>query len=291
MKWQEVQPVTRTLNCGHRQLNFQRPKVMGILNITPDSFSDGGRFYRRGLDLGHVTETAVAMIEAGADLLDIGGESTRPGAEPVSGDEECRRVAPALERLLDLDVIVSVDTRKPQVARMAIRAGAHLINDVTGMTNPEMLEAVADSKVAVCLMHMQGDPGTMQEDPRYSDVVCEVRDFLALQSERCLSAGIGLDRLVLDPGFGFGKNIDHNLALLRDLPELRVHGLPLLVGLSRKRMIGSITDRGVADRKMGSVAAAMLAAQRGADILRVHDVGATMDALKMLAAVESSDLV
>ena len=181
------------------------------------------------VDLGHVTETAVAMIEAGADLLDIGGESTRPGAEPVSGDEECRRVAPALERLLDLDVIVSIDTRKPQVARMAIQAGAHLINDVTGMTNPEMLEAVADSKVAVCLMHMQGDPGTMQEDPRYSDVVCEVRDFLALQSERCLSAGIGLDRLVLDPGFGFGKNIDHNLALLRDLPELRVRGLPLLV--------------------------------------------------------------
>ncbi len=262
---------------------------MGILNITPDSFSDGGRLYRRGVDLGQVTEAAIAMIEAGADLLDIGGESTRPGADPVSDDEECRRVMPALERLLDLDVIVSIDTRKPRVARMAIQAGVHLVNDVTGMTNPQMLEAVADSKVAICIMHMQGEPGTMQVDPRYDDVVSEVRGFLARQSERCLGAGIGPDRLVVDPGFGFGKNIDHNLALLRGLQEVRVHGLPLLVGLSRKRMIGSITDRAVADRGIGSVAAAMLAAQRGADILRVHDVGATMDALKMLAAVESPD--
>ncbi len=282
--------MTRTLNCAHRPLDLRRPRIMGILNITPDSFSDGGHLYRRGVDLGQVTEAAIAMIEAGADLLDIGGESTRPGADPVSDDEECRRVMPALERLLDLDVIVSVDTRKPHVARMAIQAGVHLVNDVTGMTNPEMLEAVADSKVAICIMHMQGEPGTMQVDPRYDDVVSEVRGFLARQSERCLGAGIGPDRLVLDPGFGFGKNIDHNLALLRGLQEVRVHGLPLLVGLSRKRMIGSITDRAVADREIGSVVAAMLAAQRGADILRVHDVGATIDALKMLAAVESPGL-
>ncbi len=283
--------MTRTLNCARRPLDLQRPRVMGILNITPDSFSDGGWLYRQGVDLGRVTEVACAMIEAGADLLDIGGESTRPGAEPVSYSEECRRVIPALERLLELDVIVSIDTRKPAVAKMAIQAGVHLVNDVSGMTNPDMIETVADSDVAVCVMHMQGEPGTMQADPRYDDVVCDIRGFLARQVDRCLRAGIGLDRLVLDPGFGFGKNIDHNLALLRNLSEVKVHDLPLLVGLSRKRMIGTLTGRGMEDRMVGSVAAAMLAVQRGADILRVHDVGATIDALKVLAAVDTPRLM
>jgi dihydropteroate synthase len=231
------------------------------------------------------------MIEAGADLLDIGGESTRPGAEPVSYSEECRRVMPVLERLLELDVIVSIDTRKPAVARMAIQAGVHLVNDVTGMTNPDMIETVADSDVAVCVMHMQGEPGTMQADPRYDDVVRDIRGFLARQVDRCLKAGIEQDRLVLDPGFGFGKNIDHNLGLLRNLSEVKVHDLPLLVGLSRKRMIGTITGRGMEDRMVGSVTAAMLAVQRGADILRVHDVGATVDALKVLAAVDTPSLM
>ena len=283
--------MTRTLNCARRPLDLQRPRVMGILNITPDSFSDGGRLYRQGVDLGRVTDVACAMIEAGADLLDIGGESTRPGAEPVSYSEECRRVMPVLERLLELDAIVSIDTRKPAVAKMAIQAGVHLVNDVTGMTNPDMIDTVADSDVAVCVMHMQGEPGTMQADPRYDDVVCDIRGFLARQMERCLKAGIGQDRLVLDPGFGFGKNIDHNLALLRNLSEVKVHDLPLLVGLSRKRMIGTITGRGMEDRMVGSVAAAMLAVQRGADILRVHDVGATVDALKVLAAVDTPSLM
>jgi len=283
--------VTRTLNCARRPLDLQRPRVMGILNITPDSFSDGGRLYRQGVDLGRVTDVACAMIEAGADLLDIGGESTRPGAEPVSYSEECRRVMPVLERLVELDAIVSIDTRKPAVAKMAIQAGVHLVNDVTGMTNPDMIDTVADSDVAVCVMHMQGEPGTMQADPRYDDVICDIRGFLARQMERCLKAGIGQDRLVLDPGFGFGKTIDHNLALLRNLSEVKVHDLPLLVGLSRKRMIGTITGRGMQDRMVGSVAAALLAVQRGADILRVHDVGATVDALKVLAAVDTPSLM
>ena len=283
--------MTRILNCARRPLDLRRPRVMGILNITPDSFSDGGRLYRQGVDLGRVTEVACAMIEAGADLLDIGGESTRPGAEPVSYSEECRRVMPVLERLLELDVIVSIDTRKPAVAKMAIQAGVHLVNDVTGMTNPDMIEIVADSDVAVCVMHMQGEPGTMQADPRYDDVVCDIRGFLARQVDRCLKAGIEQDRLVLDPGFGFGKNIDHNLALLRNLSEVKVRNLPLLVGLSRKRMIGTITGRGMEDRMVGSVAAAMLAVQRGADILRVHDVGATIDALKVLGAVDTPSLM
>lgn len=283
--------MTRTLNCARRPLDLQRPRVMGILNITPDSFSDGGRLYRQGVDLGRVTDVACAMIEAGADLLDIGGESTRPGAEPVSYSEECRRVMPVLERLVELDAIVSIDTRKPAVAKMAIQAGVHLVNDVTGMTNPDMIDTVADSDVAVCVMHMQGEPGTMQADPRYDDVICDIRGFLARQMERCLKAGIGQDRLVLDPGFGFGKTIDHNLALLRNLSEVKVHDLPLLVGLSRKRMIGTITGRGMQDRMVGSVAAALLAVQRGADILRVHDVGATVDALKVLAAVDTPSLM
>ncbi len=277
----------RKLTCGGRVLDLQRTRVMGILNLTPDSFSDGGRLYPGRVDLGRVTDLAQRMLEAGADLLDVGGESTRPGAAPVSEVEECRRVMPVIERLLDLDTIVSVDTCKPGVARLAVNAGVHVVNDVTGMTNPAMVEVLASSEAAVCIMHMRGEPRTMQVDPRYDDVVAEVRAFLARQAAQCQRAGIGAGRLILDPGFGFGKRLAHNLALLRSLAALRVDGLPLLVGLSRKSMLGQITGRGVDARLNGSVAAALIAAQRGADILRVHDVAATVDALKVLEAVES----
>lgn len=278
----------RTLRCADRMLLLDRPRVMGILNVTPDSFSDGGRLYRQRPDLPLIMDTARAMLDAGADLLDVGGESSRPGAAPVAEREECRRVIPVIERLQDLGTIISIDTCKPGVARLALVAGAHLVNDVTGMRNPEMVSALADSTAAVCIMHMRGEPRTMQDDPSYEDVVAEVREFLASRVAVCESAGIAADRLVLDPGFGFGKRLSHNLALLRDLAALKVVDLPLLVGLSRKNMIGRITGREVDERLGGSVAAALLAAQRGADILRVHDVAATVDALKLLTAVEAS---
>jgi len=279
----------RMLRCADRTLTFERPRVMGILNITPDSFSDGGNLFRHRPDLGLIVDTAAAMIEAGADILDVGGESTRPGAEPVSEDEECRRVMPVIERLRGLDTILSVDTCKPGVARRALQAGVHLVNDVTGLRSAAMRDAVAGSDAAVCIMHMRGEPRTMQDDPRYADVVADVRDYLVRQVELCRAAGIGDERIVLDPGFGFGKRLDHNLTLLRELRQLTVPGLPLLVGLSRKSMIGRLTGRDLDGRVCGSVAAALLAVQRGADIVRVHDVGPTVDALKVLAAVEGPE--
>jgi dihydropteroate synthase len=275
------------LRCADRDLVLDRPRVMGILNVTPDSFSDGGRFYDRGPELSLIIDTARAMLEAGADILDVGGESTRPGAEPVPEDEECRRVMPVIERLHELGTIISVDTCKPGVARRAVRAGAHLVNDVTGMRNPEMVAAAAEGSAAICIMHMRGEPRTMQLDPRYDDVVAEIRDYLAERVAVCRAAGICRERMLLDPGFGFGKRLEHNLALLRRLEEVRVDDLPLLAGLSRKSMIGLITGRAVDERLGGSVAAALLAAQRGADILRVHDVAATVDALKVLEAMQA----
>ncbi|MEZ5559671.1 MAG: dihydropteroate synthase [Pseudomonadales bacterium] len=262
---------------------------MGVLNVTPDSFSDGGRFRAAagsgGVDLAQVVDVALEMIAAGADVLDVGGESTRPGAEPVSALEECRRVIPVIERLRQLDIMVSVDTRKAEVARQAVAAGAHLVNDVSGVRDDGMLAVLAACDAGLCIMHMQGEPGTMQDNPRYRDVVAEVRAFLAQQVVRCRAAGIGADRLLLDPGFGFGKTLAHNLALLRDLEAVRVDGLPLLAGLSRKRMIGAITGRATGDRVVGSAVAALLAVQHGADVVRVHDVPATADALKMQAAL------
>lgn len=269
------------LRCGRFRLDLAHPAVMGILNVTPDSFSDGARYRAPRAAVDH----GLRMVAEGADLIDVGGESTRPGASPVELDEELRRVVPVVEALADVvDVPISVDTSKPEVMTAAIAAGASMINDVRAFAEPGALEAVAD--VALCVMHMQGTPATMQVAPHYRDVVAEVAEFLRRRLDACAAAGIGGDRVVVDPGFGFGKNLAHNLALLRGLPELAGLGAPLLVGLSRKGMIGELTGRAVGERTPGSVAAAVLAAQRGAAILRVHDVAATRDALEVLVAVE-----
>lgn len=263
---------------------------MGVINVTPDSFSDGGRFQGGAgrIDLERLMDAARAQLAAGAVILDVGGESTRPGAAPVPADQELRRVMPVLERLLELDAVISLDTRKAEVAAVALEAGVHLINDVGGGQDPKMRERVAESGAAFCIMHMQGQPRTMQQAPHYQDVVGEVRAFLAAQRARCREAGIADGRLLLDPGFGFGKSLAHNLALLRGLEDLRVDGLPILAGLSRKGMIGTITGRPLEQRAAGSAAAALLAVQRGADVVRVHDVPETADALAMLAAVRGA---
>jgi dihydropteroate synthase len=259
---------------------------MGVVNVTPDSFSDGGRFR----DPGHAITAACAMVAEGAAIIDIGGESTRPGAPAVPLAEERARVMPVLTALVaELDVPISVDTSKPQLMAEAIGAGAGMINDVRALQSEAALAAAASGSAAICLMHMQGEPRTMQQDPRYADVVAEVGAFLAARAAACVAAGIPAERLVLDPGFGFGKTLGHNLALLRDLERLRWHDLPILVGLSRKRMLGELTGRAVKERMAGSVSLALLAAERGANIVRVHDVGATRDALRILQAVQNSE--
>ncbi len=276
------------LKTGARTLNLERTRIMGVLNLTPDSFSDGGRFLTgKRVDVGRVRTEAERMLAAGADILDIGGESTRPGALAVSEADELERVIPVLETLLELDSIISVDTRKPAVARAAVAAGCHLINDVSGLTCSAMLDVLSESEAGVCIMHMQGQPGDMQVNPTYSDVVTQVRDFLVERLECARAAGIADERICLDPGFGFGKTLAHNLALLAALGELRIDGLPLLVGLSRKRMIGALTGAGVDERMPGSIAAAVLAAERGANIVRVHDVAETAQALKILEALRT----
>jgi dihydropteroate synthase len=255
---------------------------MGVLNVTPDSFSDGGRFFDPALALEH----ARRMLAEGADILDIGGESSRPGAAPVGADEELRRVMPVLERLADLQVPVSVDTSKPEVMRAVIAAGAAMVNDIYALRAPGALEAVAGSEVAVCLMHIQGEPRTMQEDPHYRDVVAEVGAFLEGRAKAAEAAGIGHARIVLDPGFGFGKTPQHNLDLIRALPRLRALGYPLLAGLSRKSLFGRIVGRAAAERVHASASGALLAVQRGAAIVRVHDVAATRDSLLVLRAID-----
>ncbi|MFV2089504.1 MAG: dihydropteroate synthase [Pseudomonadales bacterium] len=276
----------RYLRCGGRTLTLDRTRVMGVLNVTPDSFSDGGQFHNNGfLDLGAVRARAETMVRAGAAVLDIGGESTRPGARPVGADEELDRVMPVVESLLDLDTLLCVDTSKAVVAEAVLSAGCHLINDISGLNDKKMLSVVAETDAGLCLMHMQGNPATMQEKPTYIDVVREVHDFLESCVNACRDHGLDDRRLITDPGFGFGKALPHNLELLRRLESTRVANLPILAGLSRKRMIGSLTDRSVDHRAAGSLAAALLAAERGADIVRVHDVGATVDALKVLEAV------
>ena len=278
--------VERCLRCANKRLSLDRTCVMGVLNITPDSFSDGGRFCSAGqIDIGAVRTQAYAMLLAGAAIIDVGGESTRPGARPVTATEELRRVMPVVEALLELDAIVSVDTSKAEVARVALAAGCQFINDVSAFGDEEMLAVLAESDAAVCIMHMQGSPGTMQENPHYDDVVKDVRRALTQRVYAARAAGIADERLCIDPGFGFGKTLEHNLALLRALPEIRVDDLPVLVGLSRKGMIGTLTDRPVGERVAGSVAAAVLAAERGADIVRVHDVVETVDGLKILEAM------
>ena len=261
------------------------PLVMGVLNRTPDSFSDGGAYTDFAAALAH----ARGMLEEGADILDLGGESTRPGAAPVPADEEIKRVIPLLERLAgELGARVSVDTSKPGVMRAAIKAGAVMINDVCALRQPGALDAVAGSAVAVCLMHMQGEPRTMQQAPHYTDVTAEVGEFLLERAAACIAAGVARERIVLDPGFGFGKTLEHNLTLLRRLPELVQHGYPLLVGLSRKSMLGTLLGGKPADQRLHiSVAAAVTAALNGASILRVHDVGPTVDALKLISAMRS----
>jgi len=270
------------LQCGKFKLPLERPLIMGVVNVTPDSFSDGGLY----IDPTRAVARARALIGEGADILDIGGESTRPGAAPVSLEEERRRVLPVLEQLAAGNVPVSVDTRKPALMREVIAAGAAMVNDVTALSAPGALEAVAKSPAAVCLMHMQGEPGTMQTNPSYRDVVREVRDYLAARVAAAEAVGIARERIVVDPGFGFGKTLEHNLLLLRALGEFRLLGVALLAGLSHKAMLGKLTGREPHERVHASVAAALLAVQNGAHIVRVHDVAATRDALAVWNAVQ-----
>jgi len=277
-------PPHAVLKLGRFSLALDRPLIMGVVNVTPDSFSDGGRF----LDPAQALEHANRLIAEGADILDIGGESSRPGAAPVSVEEELRRVMPVLEKLGGLAVPVSVDTSKPEVMRRSIAAGASMINDILALQAPGALEAVAGSDAAVCLMHMLGEPRTMQKDPRYDDVVAEVCAFLGGRAQAAAAAGIARDRIVLDPGFGFGKTPQHNLDLIRALPRLRALGYPVLAGLSRKSLFGKIVGREAAERVHASTAGALLAAQRGAAIVRVHDVAATRDSLLVLRAIDDS---
>ena len=279
-----VQYSTR-LPCGNRVLDLAHPQVMGILNVTPDSFSDGGRFRQRDEALRH----AAAMVAAGASLIDVGGESTRPGALQVSADEELQRVAPVVEAIAaELDVIISVDTSCPQVMRESARLGAGLINDVRSLRREGALQAAAESGLPVCLMHMQGEPETMQKNPHYDDLLAEVQAFFAERMAACAAAGIASERLILDPGFGFAKNLQHNLSLFKHMQVLHGFARPLLVGVSRKSMIGQALGREVDQRLAGGLALAALAVAKGASILRVHDVAETVDVVRMIAAVEAA---
>jgi len=275
--------MTITLCCADKTLDLSRPVVMGVLNVTPDSFSDGGRFLAVEAAVAH----GLRLIEEGAAIVDIGGESTRPGAAPVATDEEIRRVLPVVERIHQAapEVIISVDTSKPEVIREVAAAGAGLLNDVRAFQEPGALEAAAASGCALCLMHMQGDPRTMQRAPSYVDVVKEVKAFLLDRAQACRAAGVAPQRLAIDPGFGFGKTLEHNLELLRHLRELASGEWPVLVGLSRKSIVGTLTGRAAGERVHGSVALAVIAAMNGARIIRAHDVAATVDALKVVAAV------
>lgn len=274
------------LPCGSRVLDLSHAHVMGILNVTPDSFSDGGRFSQLDAALRH----AEAMAAAGATLIDVGGESTRPGARPVSPTEELERVAPIVERIhRELDVIISVDTSTPAVMREAARLGAGLINDVRSLQRDGALDAAASTGLPVCLMHMLGEPGTMQNDPSYEDVTREVGDFLVARMNECAAVGIPAERIILDPGFGFAKTLAHNLSLFKHMEALHALGRPLLVGVSRKSMIGNALGRPVGERLYGGLTLAALAITKGARILRVHDVVETMDVVRMIAAVDSAE--
>jgi len=273
----------------HSFMDFSLPKIMAVLNITPDSFSDGGAFYtgNRQPDLSRVLNRVDLMLSEGAHLIDVGGESTRPGAEPVSPEEELARVLPVVEAIVSrFDVPVSVDTSTPAVIGEAARAGASMINDVRAFRRPGALTAAAASGLPVCLMHMLGEPQHMQLNPGYVDIAADVKTFLLERVAACEAAGIPRSRILIDPGFGFGKTLQHNLLLFRSLPELVGLGFPVLVGVSRKSLVGAILDKPVGERMVGSIALGMLAIQRGVKVLRVHDISATADALKILQAVE-----
>ena len=271
---------SRILRCGDHSLSLGVPRVMGIVNVTPDSFSDGGRFDSAAAAI----DFAQSLRTQGADILDIGGESTRPGAAPVPEEVELARVLPVVTALARDGALVSIDTMKPGVMRAALDAGAVMVNDVRALRAPGAMEGVAGSAAAVCLMHMQGEPQSMQVAPRYDDVVGEVRTFLAARAAACEAAGIGRERIAVDPGFGFGKTVAHNLALLHGLDAIAALGYPVVAGLSRKRTLGVLTGRPDGDRLAGSVAAALAAVARGAAIVRVHDVAATVDALRVWTA-------
>ncbi len=272
----------RALRCAAKTLDLSTPVVMGVLNVTPDSFSDGGRF----LSPAAAIEQGLRLAAEGAALIDVGGESTRPGAAPVSVAEELARVVPVVRALSErTTAVISVDTSKPQVMQAAAAAGAGLINDVRALREPGALAAARASGCAVCLMHMQGEPGTMQQAPSYRDVLAEVQAFLGERVDACLAAGLQPDQLLIDPGFGFGKTFEHNLTLLRVLAELARADVPLAVGLSRKALLGKLTGRAAHERLYGSVALAVIAALHGARLTRAHDVAATVDALKVVAAL------
>lgn len=275
-------PAAASWQCKDRALDLGAPVVMGILNVTPDSFSDGARFQQRDDALRH----ALRMVEEGAGVVDVGGESTRPGATPASLDEELERVIPVIEVLRrESPVFISVDTSKPEVMTAAVQAGADIINDVRALLEPGALAAAGESRAGVCLMHMRGEPRTMQVAPNYQDVVAEVAAFLGARVMACRDAGIELARIAVDPGFGFGKRVGDNLALLQNLQALQPLGAALLVGLSRKSMLARLTGRPVDERVAGSVALAAIAVLNGARIVRAHDVAATLDAVRVAAAV------
>ena len=278
------------LQCGQRSLNLASPIVMGILNVTPDSFSDGGQLYHdRRIDLDALLNRAQAMVDAGAQMLDIGGESTRPGAHEVSESEELDRVLPAIEALAArFDVVISVDTSSPEVMTEGARLGAGFLNDVRGFRRPGALEAAAAAHLPICIMHMQGEPRTMQVAPAYLDIITEVRQFLEERIAACTLAGIAAQQIVVDPGFGFGKTADQNFEMLARLGELNFDQQPLLVGLSRKSMIASVVDRRPDERLHASLGLAMIAVERGARIVRAHDVAETVDALAMWRALPRS---
>jgi dihydropteroate synthase len=273
---------TTVLECGGRPLDLSRVAIMGVLNLTPDSFFDGGLFVSHDQAVGH----ALKMANEGADIIDVGGESTRPGALAVSIQEELDRVLPVIETLRrEVEVSISIDTSKPQVMREAVAAGAGMINDINALRAENALVTVAELGVPVCLMHMQGEPRSMQVNPTYTDVVAEVRDFLSARRQACVNAGIDENKILIDPGFGFGKTLEHNLELLRNLGELKSVGAPVLVGLSRKSMIGKAIGLPVDKRLHASVALAILAVRNGANVIRLHDVAATREAVRMVEAV------
>lgn len=287
-----LKPKPPQLDCGGRVLDLSQAHVMGILNITPDSFSDGGLLHTAGRpDRDKALSLAEKMLADGASIIDVGGESTRPGASKVTLQEELDRVLPIIEAISEsLDVIISVDTSRPELMRAAASAGAGLLNDVRALSYEGAVEAARDSGLPVCLMHMQGQPDTMQAAPRYDNVVEEVRDWLQCRAQYCIEQGIPASQIILDPGFGFGKSAEHNLMLLNRLPQLLVSGFPVLVGLSRKSLIGKVLGREIGQRLAGSLALASIAALKGASIIRVHDVAETCDVIRLCEAVQGEAL-